>query len=94
MIFINDSKKTTHTISGEDQIYTVVDSISHYPVGGDFEVLLIKLNEVEGLNEVKKSHTHNYAESQGGSLFGLTNPVLLNGVTCWVKSTRRESSIF
>ena len=41
MIFINDSKKTTHTISGEDQIYTVVDSISHYPGGGDFEVLLI-----------------------------------------------------
>ena len=48
----------------EDQIYTVADSISHHPAGGDFEVLLIKLNEVEGLNEVKK-YTHNYAESQG-----------------------------
>ena len=78
----------------EDHLYTVADSISHYPAGGDFEVLLIKLNEVEGLNEVKKSHSYNYAESQGGSLFGLTSPVVLNDVSCWVKTTRREPSVF
>ena len=33
--------KMLRTHSGEDQSYTVVDSNSHYPVGGDIEVLLI-----------------------------------------------------
>ena len=82
MIFTNDWKKTKYT-------QLLIPSPTTR-LRGDFEVLLIKLNEVEGLNEVKK-YTHNYAESQGGRL--LVSLTLFYSTALLVGWSKRAASL-